>query len=128
MRIVTQNGGNMYTNNDILFPHHAIQLLKRTRGARFRQLVERIQKLPEAHEETLAFMLMMVRLNGCLPCEIDSFRAMRGCSACAQQTLKRFKGSDEDLLQLFEKALQDIRQFKQTRPELGIVAAEPPAP
>lgn len=113
----------MYTDNDILFPHHAIQLLKRTRGATFKKLVERIQKLPESHEETIAFMMMMIRLNGCLPCETDSFRAMRGCSACAQQTLKRFKGSDEELVQLFEKALQDVRTFSKNHPQVGIVSS-----
>jgi hypothetical protein len=56
-------------------------------------------------------MLMMIRLNGCLECETDSYRAMRGCDACALQTLRRYKGSDSDLLNKFDEALQDIREY-----------------
>jgi hypothetical protein len=65
---------------------------------------------PESHEEVLAFCLMMVRLNGCMACETDSFRAMRGCYACTAQTLRRYKGPDRDLIRVYEQALADIRQ------------------
>lgn len=111
----------MYTANDILFPRHVIPALKQLRGELWRDLVERIHKLPENHEETLAFMLMMIRLNGCLNCETDSYRAMRGCTACAQQSLRRYKGEDSDLLELFEKTLLEIRQFAQDHAEFHIL-------
>ena len=88
----------MYTDNALLFPRHAIPALKSLRGPEWQALVERVLALPETHEETLAFMLMMIRLNGCLDCETDSYRAMRGCAPCAQQTLRRYKGRDTDLL------------------------------
>jgi hypothetical protein len=101
----------MYTSNDILFPHHAIASLKNLRGQAWYQLVERITTLPETHEETLAFMLMMIRLNGCMSCETDSYRAMRGCTACAIQTLRRFKGDDSEMLDMFARALKDVREF-----------------
>jgi hypothetical protein len=29
---------------------------------------------------------------------------MRGCLACTQQTLRRFKGSDDELLQAYQEA------------------------
>jgi hypothetical protein len=112
----------MYTNNEILFPHHVIPSLRNLRGPKWRDLVSRIMKLPEAHEETLAFMLMMIRVNGCMACETDSFRAMRGCAACAAQTLRRYKGDDEELLDLFEQALEDVRAFAGHHTELGVVA------
>lgn len=114
----------MYTNNELLFPHHAIPLLKKLRGTEWQNLVDRIRKLPEHHEETLAFMLMMIRLNGCMACETDSYRAMRGCIACAQQTLRRFKGTDEELLDLFQQALTDVREFAIEQPRLDILPAE----
>lgn len=101
----------MYTTNEILFPHSAINALKTTRGPQFTALVERILKLPETHEETLAFMYMMIQMDGCMGCETDSFRAMKGCAACAIQTLRRFKGSDEELIATFEQALYDVRAF-----------------
>ena len=69
-------------------------------------------------------MLMMVRLNGCVGCETDSYRAMRGCAACAQQTLRRYKGDDEELLAAFEQALADVRKFAETHPKIGIQKAE----
>ncbi len=101
----------MYTSNELLFPHYVIPSLKKLRGPKWRDLVERVLALPETHEETLAFMLMMIRLNGCMACETDSYRAMKGCAACALQTLRRYKGDDDELLEFFEQALVDVRDF-----------------
>lgn len=101
----------MYTNNDILFPHSAIPSLKGLRGKEWNALVEHILTLPENHEETLAFMLTMIRLNGCMSCETDSYRAMRGCAACTIQTLRRFKDDDSQLFALYEQALKEVRTF-----------------
>jgi hypothetical protein len=115
----------MYAENELLFPHHVIPALKKLRGARWQALVEHIMTLPEYHEETLAFMLMMIRLNGCVPCETDSYRAMRGCAACAIQTLRRHKGNDDELMSAFEQALADVRHFADTRPNMGILVEEP---
>ncbi len=101
----------MYADNALLFPHRVIPSLQKLRGPKWQELVEHVMALPECHEETLAMMLVMIRLNGCLGCETDSYRAMRGCSTCSLQTLRRFKGSDEDLLRLYEVALGDVRKF-----------------
>ncbi len=114
----------MYTTNELLFPHDAIASLRRLRGPKWRELVERVLKLPETHEETLAFMLMMIRLNGCMGCETDSYRAMRGCPACALQTLRRFKGQDEELVSSFDQALADIRAFAGQGGPMGITLKE----
>jgi len=65
-------------------------------------------------------MLMMIRLDGCMCCETDSYRAMRGCGACAHQTLRRYKGTDAELLGLFEIALQEVRAFAQAHPTSGV--------
>jgi hypothetical protein len=64
---------------------------------------------PEDHPESLAFSLLMIRLDGCLSCETDSFRAMRGCVACAQQVLHRYKGPDADLLKRYGRCLHEVR-------------------
>jgi hypothetical protein len=101
----------MYTDNELLFPHHAIPALRDLRGPQWSALVARVMTLPESHEETLALMLLMIRLNGCMSCETDSFRAMRGCSACAIQTLRRFKGDDDELLRIYADALEEVRTF-----------------
>jgi len=110
----------MYTNNELMFPHYVIPSLKKLRGPEWQTLVERIMTLSEFHEETLAFMLMMVRLNGCVGCETDSYRAMKGCAACAQQTLRRYKGEDDELIAAFQQALTDVRKFAETHPKISI--------
>ncbi len=101
----------MYTQNELLFPGYVIPRLRDARGEEWRKLVDRVAALPEMHEEVLAFMLMMIRLNGCLPCETDSYRAMRGCRMCSLQTLRRFKEPDEELLKHYDDALSDVRHY-----------------
>jgi hypothetical protein len=110
----------MYTDNALMFPHRAIAALRNARGPKWKKLVERVLSLPETHEETLAFMLLMIRLNGCMGCETDSYRAMRGCSACALQTLRRYKGSDDEILGEFNRALEDLRDYGSSSPPLAI--------
>lgn len=113
----------MYTNNELMFPNYVIPSLKKLRGPQWQALVERVATLSEFHEETLAFMLMMVRLNGCIACETDSYRAMRGCVACAQQTLRRYKGDDDELIAVYEQALIDVRKFAIAHPRVGVQQA-----
>lgn len=110
----------MYAENELFFPHHAIPALRTVRGPAWRALVDRVLTLPETHEETLGFMLMMMRLNGCSGCETDSYRAMRGCAACAVQTLRRYKGTDDDLLGLYEQAMHEVRRFVSQHPHLPV--------
>jgi hypothetical protein len=101
----------MYANNELLFPTYIIPILRDQRGPEWRKLIDRVVGLPEDHIEVLAFVLMMIHLNGCIACETDSYRAMRGCGLCAMQTLRRFKGSDQELLASYEKALEDVRRY-----------------
>ncbi len=101
----------MYTNNQLLFPYHVIPMLRDLRGPEWRELVDQVLSVPESDVQSLAFMLMMVRLNGCMACETDSYRAMRGCDACAIQTLRRYKGSDDELRCAYEQALEDVNRY-----------------
>lgn len=101
----------MYTKNELMFPHHVIPMLRSLRGPEWRNLVDRVLAVPEDDEQSLAFVLMMVRLNGCMACETDSYRAMRGCDACAIQTLRRYKGPDRELLRAYQQALDDVHRY-----------------
>ncbi len=78
--------------------------------------MEHVSSLAEDHLESLAFSLLMIRLDGCMGCETDSYRAMRGCAPCALQTLRRYKGPDEELFQRYRKALEDIRAYQEAVP------------
>jgi hypothetical protein len=93
---------------ELLFPPRLIPDLKDLRGDEWRELVEYVASLPETHPDTLAFCLMMIRLNSCLNCVSGSYRFMRGCELCAQQTIARYQGTDEELLELYEKAKYDL--------------------
>jgi len=101
----------MYAYNELLFPPYAIQDLGDLRGTEWQSLVKRIISLDETHPDSLAFSLMMMRLNRCLNCETDSYKAMRGCAFCAAQTIQRFKGVDSELLAAYDEACQDIKKY-----------------
>jgi hypothetical protein len=36
---------------------------------------------------------------------------MRGCKACSKQSLRRYKGSDLELLSIYQQALEDVQQY-----------------
>jgi hypothetical protein len=96
-------------DTELLFPLRVIPQLKSSRsGEDWASLVDRFGAGETSRVEKLAFVLMMVRLGGCISCNSDSFRAMRGCTACARQTIKRFRGSDGDLIDLFRQAQKEV--------------------
>ncbi|MFZ5918118.1 MAG: hypothetical protein ACOYZ7_14340 [Chloroflexota bacterium] len=102
---------SMYFKTEMLFPSQAISRLRDLRGKEWQKLIDRVAALPEVHPDKLAFMLLMVHLDGCLDCDADSYRAMRGCELCAQQTIRRFKGADQELLKRFELAKREVLEF-----------------
>jgi len=98
-------------DTDLLFPPRVIPALATLRGPEWQRLIAHLTPLPQNHPEVLGFMLMMVRLDGCLTCYADSYRAMRGCTLCARQAVARFKGTDQELIALWQDACQDIRHW-----------------
>lgn len=101
----------MYVNTEIMFPPKVIPTLREACGPELRGLVDRVTQLDETSPQTLAFSLMMIRLDGCLDCETDSFRAMRGCAACALQTVRRFRGNERELVRLYGSALKEVEAY-----------------
>jgi hypothetical protein len=101
----------MYNSDtELLFPLRLIPKLKHLRGPSWRNLVKEVLNQPENSAERLSFALMMIRLNNCLGCQPDSYRAMRGCTLCATQNVRRFKGQDNDLLELYRQAQADFQR------------------
>jgi len=105
----------MYYRTEMMFPPRVIPKLRDLRGKEWQKLVDKVSALPEMHPDKLAFMLMMIRLDGCLRCDADSYRAMRGCGLCARQTIRRLKELDEDLLERFREAQTDVLEFLETK-------------
>jgi hypothetical protein len=99
----------MYNSDtEVLFPLRSIPELRGIRGPEWDKLIELILSDQVEEIEQLAFVLMIVRLVGCSGCNSDSFRAMRGCTKCVQQSIRRFRGEDQDLIKLYEKAKTEI--------------------
>ncbi len=98
----------MSPKTELIFPAYLISSLRDLRGEKWQRLVDRTAKLPETHPESLAFTLMMVELDGCMRCNSTSYKFLRGCAACAAQTVQSFKGTDEDLLDMYEQAQRDL--------------------
>ncbi|MEA3335730.1 MAG: hypothetical protein U9R25_07445 [Chloroflexota bacterium] len=103
---------SMFPKAEILFPFTLIPALKDLRGPKWAELVGQVSRLPQTHPDSLAFCLMMVELDGCLNCYAGSYKFMRGCAACARQTITQFKGSDAALLRLFQQAQQAVQEYQ----------------
>jgi len=102
-------------DTELFFPLRVIPSLKGLRNAPWHELVERVSSVEASDEEQYAFVLMMARLGGCVTCNADSFRAMRGCTVCANQTIRRFRGSDNDLLEQFAQCKKEVEIFIKKR-------------
>jgi len=117
----------MYAQNALLISPAVIARLRHERGPRWQELVEHVITLPQDHPESLALGLTLIQINGCLNCETDSYRAMRGCTACGKQMLRRFKGSDEQLLERYQLALDEVRMYLEAHPARPAVREKAPA-
>jgi hypothetical protein len=102
---------------EMLFPMRVVPSLGDLRGVTWKRLVARISEIDEDDPDALAFGLMMIRLSGCLNCQADSFRALRGCTACARQAILRYRGNDQELLRLYEKSRKEIQSYLDQNPK-----------
>ncbi|MGD8555452.1 MAG: hypothetical protein PVJ07_03055 [Anaerolineales bacterium] len=105
-------GWGYNSDTEIIFPMRVASQLRSARGQRWQRLVDQVLASREGSEERLGFSLLFVRLSGCLTCHADSYRAMRGCTLCAKQTVRRFRGDDSELIALYECALGDVERLK----------------
>jgi hypothetical protein len=101
---------------EMLFPMRVVPSLGDLRGGSWKRLVERVTDLEEDDPDALAFGLMMIRISGCLNCQADSFRALRGCTACARQAILRYRGNDQELNRLYDKARKEIDAYLAAHP------------
>lgn len=100
------------TDTEVLFPSRVIPALRDLRGETWQTLVEHVDEQNAGSPEKKTFVLMMVKLGGCLTCDADAFRAHLGCTECARQTIRRFRGEDKELIDLYTQARLEIeRQF-----------------
>ncbi len=105
------NPPQVYRNYDLLFTPRLIPFLRDLRSQEWTEFINKLSVLPETHSDALAFAAMMIELGGCLPCQMDSYRAQRGCIVCAQNTIFSFKGSDQQLFKYYDNARQVVANY-----------------
>jgi len=99
-------------DTEILFPERVIPVLRSLRNNEWAKLIDHICEEGEGtNQDRLAFVLMMVRMCGCSGCNADSFRAMRGCTQCAKQAVRRYRGNDKEMAHQFEQSLLEVQQY-----------------
>jgi hypothetical protein len=101
----------MRSRLEILFPHSRVSGLKRLRDNEWQSLVERVSALPETHPDALAFSYLMIKLCDCLNCDLGSYKAALGCSACSQRTITATRASDRMLLKQYEQARSEVLAY-----------------
>ena len=96
---------------ELLFPSYVVPALLNTCGEIWQLLVKEIALLENDSLEIMAFTLIMARIGNCVLCNSGSYRAMQGCRQCARQALSRFKGSDEDLEEMYKAAKIEVIDY-----------------
>jgi hypothetical protein len=104
----------MYNSDtEVLFPSRVIPQLRPLHGEEWRALIDRLRSAESTPTERYAFVLMMVRMCGCVGCNADSFRAMRGCTQCARQTVRRIRGGDREIMEQFRQMQKEVEAYMQ---------------
>jgi hypothetical protein len=101
----------MYSHCEILFPHSRVRGLRKLKGEEWKDLTESIARLPETHVDALAFSHMMIKLCDCLNCDLGSYKAALGCSACSQRTINALRDTDQQLLKRFDKSRKEVLNY-----------------
>lgn len=86
-------------------------MLHQLHGDGWRDLLDHIRSEDCPPLDLYAFVLMMVRMCGCTGCNSDSFRAMRGCTICAKQCVKRFRGGEREILDQFGLMKKEVATY-----------------
>jgi hypothetical protein len=102
----------MYSKSELLFPQRSIADLQGLHGKDWDAMVRRIAALPELHPDSLAFTLMMVQMCQCTNCNMGSYKASLGCSACARRAIaSRGNNGDSHWIQHFEAAQAEVAAY-----------------
>ncbi len=99
----------MKTRSEFLFAHWAVPQLRNLRGEKWKELVTRVAALSSEHPDALALALTMVRLNGCVQCDIKRYRERGGCANCSRFVLTTLaKENEVGLLTRYRHARAEI--------------------
>jgi hypothetical protein len=98
----------MNADTELLFPPRVIPCLRNVRGELWQSLVDEVVAGGEGSVAETGFVLLMARLNGCLCCNADSFRALNGCRHCSTRNLRRARESDAEMVVMFAESQREV--------------------
>lgn len=104
----------MYPRSQILFPHSCVRGLRNLLDERWKALVDDVLAQGESSTAGLAFSLMMIRLCGCLQCDMSSYKATLGCDVCSQRAVLGLREGSKGLLRRYERAFQELQENRST--------------
>jgi biotin synthase len=88
-----------------------LDTLERVRKAGMNVCSGGIVGMGENLTQRAGLVAQLANLEPYLTCNSDSYRAIHGCTSCSLQSLKRFHGSDKELVRLFKTALDEITEY-----------------
>jgi len=98
-------------DTELIFPIRVAPALRDLHGAAWRKVADKAAKADPESPDAVSFVLAMARIDGCSSCNADSFRAMKGCTLCAQDAVRRYRGGEKALLKQIEKAEKDYAKW-----------------
>jgi hypothetical protein len=97
-----------------LYPTFAVHTLQKKHGHRWAELVDSVSKLPVSDPRVMAFSYTMRRLNRNLGFERSECHDPL-CAVCATEIVKHFRGSEDDLVDMYYQNLHAIKTCIKTR-------------
>jgi len=98
-------------DTELVFPLRVIPVIIDSTDADWRALAEFVISEEADTLDQLGFVLTMARLAGCASCNSDSFRAVRGCTQCALQTVRRQHPKGANIRTLFEQNRTEVEIY-----------------
>ncbi len=92
-------------NSQTLYPAFAVNQLRCQYGQRWAELVDWISTLPHRHPSAIAFTLTVRRLGRMIERRGHSDAS---CAVCISHIVADFKGSEQELLDLFYRNLDEV--------------------
>jgi uncharacterized glyoxalase superfamily metalloenzyme YdcJ len=112
----------LFARNTSFFPLAGVQRLRHQGGQRWADLVQHISTLPADDVRSMAFTLTTRRLRRQLNLSevvcSDPF-----CAACAAEVFAQFKGTEEEMIALYQKNLAEMQQSLQVMPTRRVAVA-----
>jgi hypothetical protein len=101
-------------DTELIFPLRILPKLKDLRGEIWGKIIIELLETKDLVNQ-VGMIVLMIKVAGCITCNADSYRAIRGCTLCSQQAIKRYKGTDKELIQIYSKSCVKVKKFIEKR-------------